>query len=138
MLPEMVMIPLLVTVRPDIARLVSDPLRTSVPALVFVSAAAPQIAPPEKVYDPPVLLTVTLATVLVPLQESVEETARRGEPAQALLHAGVAVVMVRSHPPAMLPPSPVVKSNTYRLQVPFGFVLLKTDAKVALPAGAGS
>ena len=55
-----------------------------------------------------------------------------------VVQTAVEVVMLKAQPPAIVPASPAAKSNTYRLQVPFGFPPLKTDAKVADPAGAGS
>ena len=59
-------------------------------------------------------------------------------PPHGVVQTVVEVVIVRSQPPAMLPPSPVAKSNINRLHVPFGFEPLKTEANVAPPAGAGS
>ena len=41
-------------------------------------------------------------------------------------------------PPPIVPVSPLASSATYKLQVPLGFVPLKTEPKVAVPAEAGS
>ena len=97
------------------------------------------------------IVSITLFAVVEPMfctvtaASTVDESARlRVEPTttltppQGVVQTGIAVVMARSQPPAMFPPSPVAKSNIYRLQVPFGFVPLKTDPNVAGPAGAGS
>ena len=43
------------------------------------------------------------------------------------VQTGVSVVILSVQPPAIVPESPVAPSSTYRLQVPFGFVPLKTD-----------
>lgn len=49
------------------------------------------------------------------------------------------VVRLSDQPPANDPLSPETRSTTYKLQVPFGLVPPKTEAKVALvpPAGPG-
>ena len=52
-------------------------------------------------------------------------------------HTGSSVVIARLQPPLMLPVSAPASSTTYKLHVPLGFWPLKTEANVALPAGAG-
>jgi hypothetical protein len=47
------------------------------------------------------------------------------------------VLMLKLHPPVMVPTSPPRSSTTYRLQVPFGFSPLKA-ANVSVPHGAPS
>jgi hypothetical protein len=60
----------------------------------------------------PVLLTVTVATVLAPLQDSVDETPMRGAPVQAVLQVVIELVIARLHPPEMFPVSVAASSTT--------------------------
>ena len=45
--------------------------------------------------------------------------------------------MIVSPQPAIVPVSPPWSSKTYRFQVPFGFVPLKTDSRL-VPVGVGA
>src|SRR5262245_49708708 len=58
-----------------------------------------------------------------------------------LQQAGSEVVMLKLHPPLIVPVSPPRSSTTYRLQVPLGFRPLNTESCCGSgygPAGAGA
>lgn len=86
----------------------------------------------------PMFWTVTLAVTVPAVGRVNDEATTSLTSPHGVVHTAVEVVMLKAQPPAIVPLSPAAKSNTYRLQVPFGFPPLKTDANVADPAGAGS
>ena len=90
----------------------------------------------------PELTVLELVTVAVKVTELFGAVANDGLLLDVTMvvvaNAAPAVVMSILQPPEKLPESPPVSSTTYKLQVPFGPVPLKTEANVAVPCVAGS